>query len=127
MKDRDGDFGDRLSTQAKAKQALLEKLRAAAKTNAETFAERDAERRRVAEARATRAAERQAIKDAETARIAAEKVAEAARLAEEARIAEEERQKKLLEEADAMVALLAEQKALRDARYAARKARTGKK
>ena len=81
--------------------------------------EREAERKAIAEARAVRAAERQAAREAEAARQAemeaAKKAEEAARLAAEAAAK--------AEEAARQRALLAEQKAARDARYARRKAK----
>ena len=108
-------FNDRRDNSAKAKQLLLERAKKLAPQNDPEFAKRQAERAAKAKAREAR--------DAEAERIAVEKAeAEARRIreAEEARIAAE--QAKLAEE-EAYMALLAEQKAQRDARYAARKAR----
>ncbi len=107
---------DRLGEAAKAKKARLEKARAMAPTNDPDFAERQAARREAALARDARNAERKATRLAE-AKIKAE--AEAAeRLA---------REQALAEETAARIARAAnleiEQKAARDARYAARKAR----
>ena len=120
-------FADRLNTAAKAKQALLERARANDPTKDPAFAARKAERAAAAAAREARIAEQKAQREAALAREAEEKAAaEAARIEAERleaeRIKAEERA-----EADRLVALAAEQKAARDARYAARKARQGKK
>ncbi len=116
-------FNDRLQDQAKARQALLERARAKAPQNDPDFAARQAERKKIAEEREARIAQRAAEK-AEALRLEAERKAadEAARIEAE-RVAEEERLRLRREEADRLVALAAEQKAARDARYAARKAR----
>ena len=94
-------FNDRLADQAKARAAQLERARAKSPQNDPEFAARQAERKRIADEREARLAAR-----------AAEKV-EQTRLEAERRAAE----------ADKLVQLLAEQKAARDARYAARKAK----
>lgn len=107
-------FAERRDTAAKAKQALIERARATAPTNDPAFAERQAQRREVAIAREARIAERRAAKAAEAAAKAAAE-AEARRIAEEERLAAEA----------AAVALAARQKAIRDAKYAARKIRRG--
>jgi hypothetical protein len=127
-------FTDRLNTAAKAQQERLAKAKALAPQNDPEFAKRQEARRLQAEEREARLAQRKAEKLAretaeaearEAARIAAE---EAARVAEEARkIEEAERvEREALERraiADREVALEAERKTARDARYAARKAR----
>ena len=123
-------FNDRLAAQADARKAALEKFRARPAPDDPAVLERIAAQKAVAEAREKRAAERKAEREAEKARLAAE---EAARKAEaEARAREEaEREKGEAErianlDADKKaraLALAAEQKAKRDARYAARKAR----
>ncbi|MET4697362.1 FKBP-type peptidyl-prolyl cis-trans isomerase [Constrictibacter sp. MBR-5] len=119
MKGREPSLQDRLGEQAKAKRALLEKARASAPQNDPNFAERQEERRRIAEAREARAAEREAARQAEEARKAEERAAaEQARLAAiEAEKAEKEAERQRQLEHDI------ERKAIRDARYAARKAR----
>jgi hypothetical protein len=110
---------ERLSAAANAKKAMLEKFRSRPGPDDPAVREREAERKAIAEARAVRAAERQAAREAEAARQAE---LEAARRAEEvARLAAEATAK--TEEAARQRALLAEQKAARDARYARRKAR----
>ncbi len=120
MSGRNVDFGDRLATAAAAKQALLEKAKA--KANDPELAKRAAERAVLAAAREAREAERRAIRKAEQERIAAERAAEAARKAEEA-AAEAERIKQGKRPVSRPALSAEEQKALRDARYAARKAR----
>ena len=81
--------------------------------------DRQAALKAISEARDARHAERKAVRDAEASRLAAEQAAtaaeQAAREAEELRLAKET--------AARTAALEAQQKATRDARYAARKAR----
>jgi hypothetical protein len=145
---RRDSFEDRRSTAEKARQAALERFRRLPRPDDPAVQARLQEQKAVAEAREARRAER----EAERARLAAEAAAEAARLkAEEearqaalaaeaaaqrareeeaareaAREAMAEQERKALSDMDAKqraLAVLAEQKALRDARYAARKAR----
>lgn len=103
-----------------ARLAMLEKHRAA--LNAPELAQRLAERKAVHEARLARMAEREEARKQREAELARE----AALAAERAREAEREAQRleelRQAEEAEKQLALLAEQKAARDARYAARKA-----
>jgi membrane protein involved in colicin uptake len=114
------DLEKRQSAAAAAKKALLERFRAASEDP--RIAEKQAERAAIVAAREKRMAEREAAKRAREA----EQAAEAARLAEAERLAriEEEKLQALIEaeKAEAEARLLAEQKAARDARYAARKA-----
>jgi len=121
------DFADRLSTAAKAKQALLEKARAKDPANDPEFALRQAERIAASQAREAREAERRAAKQAEREREAAAKAAEkaaaaealAAKQAADAAAAEAERiEREVRAPLNEALAKLA-----RDARYAARKAR----
>jgi hypothetical protein len=139
-------FGDRMGASAKAKKAALERFRVKSADPAATERQaareaaqlardgRDSERRiarQEAEARAAADQRAQAaMRDAERAAEEAARVAEQARLAEQAarEIAEEaERRATILSKASAKAetdtTLLAVQKAARDARYAARKAR----
>lgn len=111
---------DRLQAQAAAKRAMLEKFQARPKLDDPEVQARMAEQVARAKARDERIAEKKAEKEA--ARIAAE--LEAKRLEEE-RIAAEKEARRI--EGEKALALLAEQKAARDARYAARKARVGKR
>jgi Family of unknown function (DUF6481) len=68
----DDDFNERLSTAAKAKQALLEKFRARPKADDPAAAERQAARLATSLARVARIAERKAAREAEAARLQAE-------------------------------------------------------
>lgn len=116
-------FADRLTTAAKAKQALLERARANDPTKDPAFAQRQAERIAAAAAREARLAEQQAEREAAAAREAEERAAaEAARLLAE-KLEAERLEAERIAEGDRLVALAAQQKAERDARYAARKAR----
>lgn len=128
---KDPSATDRLTAAASAKKAMLEKFLAKPGPDDPEVQARIAEQKRVAEAREERRLERKAIKDAEIARIAAEEAerkrkeeeaaAEAAaylaRKADDAAAAQAEHKARAL-------ALAAEQKAARDARYARRKQRT---
>ncbi|HTI87657.1 MAG TPA: DUF6481 family protein [Alphaproteobacteria bacterium] len=116
---------DRLQAAAKAKQALLE--RAKAKATDPALAERRAVHNANAAERQKREEQKEAERKAAEERAAVERAAaEAARL-EAARLEAERRAAEERAEADRLVALAAEQKAARDARYAARKARQKKK
>jgi hypothetical protein len=107
----DKRFGDRLRTASEAKQAMLTRAKKPAADDPEVL-QRKAERQALVAAREARAAEK--------AQLALERAAkEQAELAELAVL----REKQAREEADRAVASQAEQKALRDARYAARKKR----
>ncbi|MBS0469550.1 MAG: hypothetical protein JSR60_00660 [Proteobacteria bacterium] len=120
-------FNDRLQDQAKARQALLDRVRAKAPQNDPEFAARQAERVRIAQERDARNAAREAEKAAERQRELDRKAAEEAARLEAVRLEAEEREKAKREEADKLVQLLADQKAARDARYAARKQRQKKR
>lgn len=117
---KDPDFQQRQTSAATAKKTMMEKFRAASEDPG--VAERQAARLAANEARQERIARREAAKQAR----AAEQAAEAARAAERAAEAEREteRLKAAMEadEAEREFLLAAEQKAARDARYAARKA-----
>jgi hypothetical protein len=116
-------FSDRMEDAAKARAARLEKARAKDPRNDPKFAERQAERIRIAQERERREAERKSTKLADQQRLAAEAAAaEQARLEAE-KASEEERRRQQLEMASRVVADEAARKAKRDARYAARKAR----
>ena len=113
-------FADRLSTANAAKRAMLEKFKAQPKPDDPAVQERLAAQVALAKAREARIAEKKTQKEAE--RVARE--ADLKRQEEE-RIAAEKEARRI--EGEQALALLAEQKAARDARYAARKARGGKK
>jgi hypothetical protein len=116
MKYKDPGFADRLSTAAEAKKAILAKFRAAPGPDDPEFAARQAEREAVAKAREVRTAARAAERAEQDAAAAAQAAHAAAEAAER-----EARETKA--RAERAVALEAEQKAARDARYAARKKR----
>jgi hypothetical protein len=127
---RETAFQDRLKSQQTARQAMLERYRSRPSEDDPAVAERLAQRQAVVAAREARRAEKEAAKAAERARLEEERrlrEEEEARL-EALRLAEEEeRLAKERAEAEArnsqIAMLLAQQKAARDARYAARKAR----
>lgn len=124
---KEAKFTDRLDTAAKARAAQLERMRAKMAELAATKPERDAERARIAAERAKREEQRRLEKEARMKRAAEERAAaEAARLEAE-RLAAEERDRAANEEKNKLAKLLADQKAARDARYAARKARQSKR
>ncbi|MGI9425584.1 MAG: DUF6481 family protein [Hyphomicrobiaceae bacterium] len=109
---KDKNLVERLQNAAQAKQALLEKFKARPGPDDPIVKERRAKRQAIAAAREARARER------ESAKIRAEQERaelEAREEAEQAAIRERELQDHMAHEA--------EQKALRDARYAARKKR----
>ena len=106
------NFNDRMKASAEAKQAIAEKFRSKPKPTDPEIQQRLIERAAIAAARDLRLAERKVAKEAEAARLRAEKIAK--------EVAEVARQK---EDLARLRALAAEQKAARDARYAARKAR----
>ena len=112
-------FGERQTASAEAKRAVLAKFQSRKPADDPEVQARAAERRAIAEAREARMAERRREREIEAARQATERLA--------AEAAEAERRKadevRLAEEARAAALLKLEQKAARDARYAARKAR----
>ena len=123
MSRKEPGFAERLQTAAKAKQALLEKMRATALANDAQSTERQAAWAETEKARQIRTAERKIANRVAAEQRDAERAAETAR---KARAAAEEKARKDAEriakvEADA--ALKKEQKAARDSKYNARKAR----
>src|SRR5262245_37263511 len=117
---KEKSFSDRLSAAATARQTALDRFRARPGPDDPEVIKRKEERAAMARAREQRATERQAIKEAEAvARAEREAVEKAEREQRERREAVE----KLIRDA----AEAAERKKQRDARYAARKARQGKK
>lgn len=109
-------FADRMKAAQQAKKDLLNKFRAQPGPNDPDVAKRRAEREAVAANRERLRQEREAAKAAQKRREEEAAAAEAARIAREKE-----------EEAARLAALEAEQKAKRDARYAARKDRGKKK
>ena len=120
---KDASFLDRQAAAAAAKKSQLERFRALPKADDPAVVEREKARRTIVAARQARATEREASKlvrereQAEQAALTAELTAKAAKEAAERATREQ------LEIADREVALNAERKAERDAKYAARKAR----
>ncbi len=110
------EFSDRIGNSNAAKRAMLEKFRSKPKADDPAVQARIAEQVALAKAREQRIADKKAQKEAE--RTARE--VEVKRLEEE-RIAAEKEARRV--EGEQAMALLAEQKAARDARYAARKAK----
>jgi hypothetical protein len=107
-------FDERRNLAADAKKAALEKFRAKAAELDSTFEERQAAALKLRQEREKRTAEREATRSA--------REAEEKRSAEQAaREAAEKRMREETEEKARQEALLAAQKAARDARYAARK------
>jgi predicted ribosome quality control (RQC) complex YloA/Tae2 family protein len=123
---------DRITRQNDAKKALLERFKSAPKPGDTAYEEQQAKLKDIAEAlRAKQKAEEEARRIREAKQKAEREAEEARKAAEEAkRLAEEEAARKMKEKSEADAAhllLLAEQKAARDARYAARKAAQGGK
>jgi uncharacterized protein DUF6481 len=117
---KDPDLQQRQNDAAAAKNATLEKFRAASEDPA--VASRHASRVAVNEARLVRIAEREAAKRAREAELA-EQATRAAELASQAqREAEKVEALMAAEAGEREASLKAEQKVARDARYAARKA-----
>ncbi len=124
------NFNDRLSTQAAARKAQIEKFKARPAPDDPAVLAKRAELVAIAEARKARIEERRLAREAEAARLAKEAAELAAQRAAEdvARQREEAEMaaRRLAADADSKAraqALAAEQKAARDARYAARQSR----
>ncbi len=123
---KDTDFLDRRQAAEKARQAILDKFRARPAPDDPAMIERENARRALIEAREARTADRQRQKEvrerelAELAKLERERAELAALEAEAQKLRE-------VEEARAQEELLkVQQKAARDARYAARKKRKKK-
>jgi hypothetical protein len=106
------DLNQRLKTAAEAKEAALKKFTERKADDDPAVVARKAERLEIAKAREARAAEREAKKLEEKARLIEEQAAKKA-----------EAELEIARQAERQEALAAEQKAARDARYAARKAK----
>ena len=123
MHNKEPGFVERLETSAKAKKAQLEKLRATAPASGGKSAERQAVQAEAVAARKIRTADRkhsdQLGAQARDAQRAAEKARQAQAAIEEIARKEADR----VAQAEAEAALKKNQKAARDAKYAARKAR----
>ena len=123
MPAKEPGFAQRLQTAAKAKQAQLEKTRAAAQVNDPQLAERQAAKVETAEARKVRTAERKDANRIAARQREAQRAAEQATKARAAADAKARKEAERVAKAQAEAALKQEQKAARDAKYAARKAR----
>jgi hypothetical protein len=124
VKSRNDTFADRLETAAKARQELLARAREKDPTKDPEFAARQEARAAAAAQREEREAERQMARRAEREKKVAErekKIAEREARKAELAAQEAERIDRALRK---QTVSLAELKAARDARYAARKART---
>jgi hypothetical protein len=113
---KDKSFGDRIGAAQKAKQAMLERFKAKPAADDPEVVKRREERAALAAAREARLAEREVTKRETAEREAREKTE---REAAEALKAEQD----AVDATENATRLAAEQKAARDARYAARKAR----
>jgi hypothetical protein len=130
---REKDIFERRNAANEAKKALLERFKSKPAADDPAVLARQAERKAILAAREIREAEKARLKQERLAREAIEKAereaaAEAARIAAE-EAAQAEARIREAEEAERIARLLAdeaERKAKRDARYAARKARTGR-
>jgi hypothetical protein len=130
---REKDIFERRNAANEAKKALLERFKSKPAADDPAVVARQAERKAILEAREIREAEKARLKQEKLAREAVEKAereaaAESARLAAE-EAAQAEAKIKEAEENERIARLLAdeaERKAKRDARYAARKQRTGR-
>jgi hypothetical protein len=118
-------FNDRLTDAASAKKAQLAKFLAKSKSaaNDPAVAERQSAWQAIAVAREVRVAERKAARAASEAYAAAESAASAAALAAEQVARDLAASEQAARDAASALALGAEQKIARDARYAARQAR----
>lgn len=120
---RKTSFTDRIAQAAKAREAQLGRARAKSPANDPDFAKRQAERADIKVSRDARIAQRRAEKLIENENRLTKKLAEATTEMETARSAEVAHQENLLKVAERTAALATQQKAARDARYAARKLR----
>ena len=124
---RDKGFGDRLSKADSTLRAMQQRFQAATIADDPALAERKATRQAVSAAREIRPAERETIKAAEAEREALERARKAAeqeaRETAERQLHVQQEAREIAERAERQAAVQLEQKAARDARYAARKAR----
>lgn len=129
---REKDFNERRNAAVEAKKALLDRFKTRPAADDPAVIARQEERRKILEAREIREKEKERLRQERLAREAVER-AERERLAEiarkeaeeKARIEAEAREAEERERVTRQLAEEAEAKAKRDARYAARKARTG--
>jgi len=120
MPSKEPGFVERLQTAARAKKAQLERIRTSVAVTRAPSTERQAAQLEAAAARKIRTAER---KDADRVRAEQRQAQRAAENAKQALAVAEERAAERRRQAHADEALKRDQKAARDAKYAARKAR----
>lgn len=113
---KEAQFDERLKSSADARRAMLVRSQTRSPAEDDALAARRAERQAVAEARTTRLAEREVARQVEAARLRAEQAAMCEQVAAD-------RVRDAAEASAHASKLQADQKAARDARYAARKAR----
>ena len=116
------DFAERQKNANAAKLSIIDKFKTASQNPDPAAAEKAAARAEIARAREIRVAEREAARKVRQAEMAEEARKLEALAAEQRAIDAEAALQVTRDNADREVALLAEQKAARDARYAARKA-----
>lgn len=113
---KDQSFAERRKAAAVAKQSTLDRFRARPGIDDPAVVARRADRQAIAAAREARAKEREAARIVEAAE-------EAARARDEEENRKKREEQEATEQRERQAALESEQKAARDARYAARKAR----
>jgi hypothetical protein len=123
MPSKEPGFAERLQTAAKAKKAQLGKIRATALASDAQSAERHAARVETAEARKIRTTERKDSNRISSAQREEQRALERARQAEALTQETARKEAESLARAQADAALEKDQKAARDSKYAARKAR----
>ena len=120
---KDTDFLERRTAATKAKKAALDKFRANTAANDSSFAERQAGLQATRVARDMRAADRKTARTARDAEITAQSKRDQEATAQTDRDAAAQKERDRAQHAEREIALQAEGKKARDARYAARKAR----
>jgi len=123
MSRKEPGYAERLQTAAKAKQAQLEKMHATVLTSDAQSTEREAARIEAAKARQIRTAERRQADLLAAKQKVAERAAEAARKALAVTEEKVRKEAERVAQAEAEAVLKINQKAARDSKYAARKAR----
>ncbi|MGH8664259.1 MAG: DUF6481 family protein [Burkholderiales bacterium] len=123
MPKKEPGFAERLQTSAKAKKVQLEKIRALAPANGAQSAEGQAAQMEALAARKIRTANRKYSDRVGAQEKEAQRAAEKARQAQAAIEQNARKDAERLAQAEAAAALKKDQKAARDAKYAARKAR----
>ena len=123
MPSKEPNFVERLQAAAEAKKAQLERARATTRAGGAKSPERQAAQVQAAAARKMRTAERRQSDRVAAQQREAQRAGEKARQAQAAIEESARKESQLVLKAEAEAALKREQKAARDAKYAARKAR----